>query len=235
MKTFEKYCADAVSPPDDRPNPESLSGAERAFLEKYLGADWRTTLAGKGLDRPVDARSVKVLETPGGTLPDGGPARTPAEDPDGDLEARLMNEEELRLVGFRVRDQLYAAPIAMVQEVLRAVPSITLPGAPDFMAGVTNLRGRVTPLVNLARLLDLDDGDRTADDFLIVCRLKGLQVGLAVRAIDTLYRAPRRDIEWGIEAQVGVCADLLAGLLKVDDRLIKILSINRLFQRVLKS
>jgi len=146
-----------------------------------------------------------------------------------------MAEEELRLVSFHISDQVFAVPIMLVQEVLRAVPATKLPAAPPFLAGVTNLRGRVTPLVDLARLLGIPVGQDHEDKFLIVCRVHDMQIGLLVRAIDTMYKAPRGDIEWNIEAQVGVSADLMAGLLKADDRLIKILSVNRLFQKVLKS
>ena len=151
------------------------------------------------------------------------------------LEEGLMAEEELRLVSFFIGDQIFAVPIMLVQEVLRAVPAIKLPAAPPHLSGVTNLRGRVTPLVDLACLLGVARPEGQTDAFLIVCRMGQMQMGLTVRAIDTMYKAPRADIEWNIEAQVGVSAGLMAGLLKSGDKLIQILSVSRLFQKVLKS
>ena len=56
-----------------------------------------------------------------------------------------------------------------------------------------------------------------------------------VRAIDTMHKPAQSDMEWNIEARVGVSADLMSGLLKTGDRLIKILSVSRLFTKVLKS
>ncbi|WP_027190022.1 chemotaxis protein CheW [Fundidesulfovibrio putealis] len=240
MKNLENYFEQDVALPETGASAKDLTGSERAFLEKYVGAGWENTPAGKALERPV-----RVEQVIGGGLdavtPDAAPTGQPQDNAapavlSGDaLEASLMAEEELRLVSFHVSDQVFAVPIMLVQEVLRAVPATKLPAAPPFLAGVTNLRGRVTPLVDLARLLGIPVGQDHEDKFLIVCRVHDMQIGLLVRAIDTMYKAPRGDIEWNIEAQVGVSADLMAGLLKADDRLIKILSVNRLFQKVLKS
>jgi purine-binding chemotaxis protein CheW len=235
MKNLENYFEQDVALPETGASAKDLTGSERAFLEKYVGAGWENTPAGKALERPVQAEQVLGggLET---KTPEAAPDGAPPAALSGEaLEASLMAEEELRLVSFHVSDQVFAVPIMLVQEVLRAVPATKLPAAPPFLAGVTNLRGRVTPLVDLARLLGIPVGQDHEDKFLIVCRVHDMQIGLLVRAIDTMYKAPRGDIEWNIEAQVGVSADLMAGLLKADDRLIKILSVNRLFQKVLKS
>jgi len=223
MKTLETYFEQDVVLPESVGQTQGLTGPEQAFLEKYVGAGWENSPEGRALARPVQAEQVMG---PSGDAPerDGGPD-----------EASLMAEEELRLVSFHVAEQVFAVPIMLVQEVLRAVPVTKLPAAPQFLAGVTNLRGRVTPLVDLASLLGIPSDPEKTDNFLIVCRVKGMQIGLQVRAIDTMYKAPRGDIEWNIESQVGVSADLMAGLLKNGDRLIKILSVSRLFQKVLKN
>jgi purine-binding chemotaxis protein CheW len=227
MKTLENYFEQDVSLPESEPRSGDLTGSERAFLEKYVGAGWESTPEGRALASP--ARAEQVMGGASGEVSDQAA-------PDGeDLESSLMAEEELRLVSFSVAEQVFAVPIMLVQEVLRAVPATKLPAAPPFLAGVTNLRGRVTPLIDLACLLDVPVREGQEDNFLIVCRLRDMQIGLRVRAIDTMYKAPRGDIEWNIESQVGVNAELMSGLLKAGDRLIKILSVSRLFQKVLKS
>lgn len=230
MKTLENYFQQDVVLPEAREEGAELTGSERAFLEKYVGAGWENTPAGRALATPVEGE--RVLDAQAVPEQAAPAAQAPSEE---DLEAGLMAQEEIRLVSFRVADQLFAVPIMLVQEVLRAVPATKLPAAPPFLAGVTNLRGRVTPLVNLARLLDIDSGDGGEDRFLIVCRLRDMQIGLMVRAIDTMHKPAQSDMEWNIEARVGVSADLMSGLLKTGDRLIKILSVSRLFTKVLKS
>ena len=62
-------------------------------------------------------------------------------------------------VVFRLSGAEYGLPVAAVREVLRQPDAVTpLPNAPDFVSGVTTLRGAVLPLVALRRLLRLPEG-----------------------------------------------------------------------------
>lgn len=225
MNSMEQYFEKAIVPPEAASGAERLSLSERAFLEKYVGVDWLET-QGTRQALLAEARPERVLVVAEPPAPAGVGVQ---------LEAELMAAEELRLVSFNVGDQVFAVPIMMVQEVLRAVPVTELPGAPDFLAGVVNLRGSVTPLVDLATLLGVGLAEGETAGFLVVCRMDDFQIGLQVRTINTMHTASRRDIEWSVESKVGVYPEFLLGLLKEEDRLIKILSVSLLFKKVLKS
>ena len=125
-------------------------------------------------------------------------------------------------------------PISQVQEVIRAVPVTRLPAAPAHILGIMNLRGRVVPLLSMDSLLGLTSPGGEGR-FIIVCRCRDMLLGLVVEAIAAMHQARGEDVEWGVEARVGVAAELIAGLLKVRDNLVKILSVDSLFQKVLKS
>ncbi len=159
------------------------------------------------------------------------------------LEQRLRRQSELQLVSFFVGKLEYTLPIEAVQEVVRAVKPTQVPEAPDFIAGLVNLRGRVTPLVHLDKLLnisrpdtdDQDSEDDGSDKFIVVCRKKGLQVGFLVRELATMYRVPQERIEWNIESRLGGAVELVTALLRrQDDILVGILSIDRAIEKILK-
>lgn len=62
----------------------------------------------------------------------------------------------------RMGGSSYALPVAAVREVVR-LPQVTrVPGLPPFVAGLTNVRGRVLAVLDLRSLLRLDGprGDR---------------------------------------------------------------------------
>jgi purine-binding chemotaxis protein CheW len=228
--SLEQYFEQSVLLPEQ--GGGTFSEAERAFLSRYMGDDFEAALARTGLSRPA-----AVVTVTGEPAPDPEPAaaRESADVEDAAaLEAALAEARELKLVGFTVAGQELAVPIAQVQEVLRAMPLTRLPAAPAHIAGVTNLRGRVAPMVDLARIMDLC-GDCAEQRFVIVCRCRGMLVGLLVEAISTMHQASGDDVEWGVEARVGVASDMVLGLLKVGERLVKILSVDSLFQKVLKS
>lgn len=229
--SLEEYFEERVLLPEQ--GGGTFSEAERAFLSRYMGEDFEAALDRQGLSRPAAVESVTGEISPAPGLETGvGP--TPEPDDDAALEAALHQAREVKLVGFRVAGQELAVPIAQVQEVIRAMPLTRLPAAPPHISGVTNLRGRVAPMVDLAKIMDFSSpcGENR---FIIVCRGRGMLVGLLVEAIAAMHQAAGADIEWGVEARVGVASDLVSGLLKVGDGLVKILSVDSLFQKVLKS
>jgi purine-binding chemotaxis protein CheW len=64
-----------------------------------------------------------------------------------------------------VHDEWYAIELTRVREVVPAPAPTPLPGAPDALLGIFNLRGEVVPLFDTALLLGLppgDAGDRVA-------------------------------------------------------------------------
>ncbi len=60
------------------------------------------------------------------------------------------------LLEFRLRGERYGVDLADVDEVLNIAALKPLPGAPDFVAGVLNLRGDLLPVVDLARRLGFE-------------------------------------------------------------------------------
>jgi purine-binding chemotaxis protein CheW len=121
-----------------------------------------------------------------------------------------------------------------VQEVIRYQEAAKLPSAPEFVAGVINLRGKMTPLVYLRDMLEINQERKTDDHFIIVCRRKGLQFGLIIERVHTMYRVPQSDIDWSIEAHLGINVDLISGLLKLGENLVAIVSVDRIVDYVLE-
>ncbi|MHC1789993.1 chemotaxis protein CheW [Solidesulfovibrio sp.] len=230
--SLEEYFEERVLLPEQ--GGGTFSDTERAFLSRYMGEDFEAALKRQGLAQPAAVESISgELAAPVPVAPAPGDPGSEVSDAAA-LEAGLRDVRELKLVGFQVAGQEFAVPIAQVQEVLRAMPLTRLPAAPDHIAGVTNLRGRVAPMVDLSKILDLSTPSRD-NRFVIVCRGRGMLVGLLVEAIAAMHQVSGQDVEWAVEARVGVASDLIAGLLKVGDGLVKILSVDSLFQKVLKS
>ncbi|MFC5359278.1 chemotaxis protein CheW [Azospirillum himalayense] len=96
-------------------------------------------------------------------------------------------------VVFRLAGAEYGLPVAAVQEVLRQPDAVTpLPNAPDFVSGVTTLRGAVLPLVALRRLLRLPEGRGSAEERgrVVVIAAGAARAGLLVDGMAGIVRLP---------------------------------------------
>lgn len=208
-------------PPDAKPG--EFTDAERAFMEKYMGVDAASTLRSIGLQSPGALPEAKEQR--------GAAAATPPEEA---LENVLKRAPELLMVGFFLGNQEFVVPTLAVQEVIRHSPPAKLPTAPSFVAGVINLRGKVTPLIRLRDMLGVPDDKEHSHQFIIVCRRRGLQMGLMIDRVHTMYRVPQEDIDWSIEAHLGSSVDFISGLMKLREDLVGIVSVDRIVEEVIK-
>ncbi|MGE9985895.1 chemotaxis protein CheW [Desulfovibrio sp. SGI.169] len=140
------------------------------------------------------------------------------------LKDWLHGEPRVQMVSFFVRGQVFLLPVAAIQEVLRYVPTVRLPLAPPFVAGVINLRGRVTPLLHLDALLTQEQNYRyTAQSFIIVHASEQMQLGLIIDKIQSMHIVEQNRITWNAEIQLGASADFLCGIADINDRVCGIL------------
>jgi purine-binding chemotaxis protein CheW len=95
----------------------------------------------------------------------------------------VVGTEDLRqYVLFRLGPEEYGLPIAKVSSIIRYEPATRVPRAPEVVDGVINLRGRVIPVINLARKLFDADFHPTSSSRIVVAEAEAGQVGLAVDA-----------------------------------------------------
>ena len=237
VKTPEEYFSgQSFTPPGMAGSSSALSAAEQAFVQKYLGVDALADMsiyAPDAADAAPDA-ALGSISTPGVEGREDHAVR-PAHSAVS-LKTQLTTLPTVQMVSFYVREQIFLLPVCVIVEVLRHMPLTRLPMAPSFVAGVVNLRGRVTPLLHLDALLTLDQQHRyTPESFIVVCGSEEMQLGLIVDKIHTMYMLDQAKINWNAEAQLGASADLLCGLAEVNDHLHGIVDPQMIVEKLLEA
>lgn len=220
VKTPEEYFQNLELSPVAARADAGLTVAEQAFVSKYMGIDGAKDIGPNlGLDLAPSRLQVAEAETPVSTA----------------LHDELKQESSIQMVSFYLDSQIYTIPIAAVQEVIRFMPPTLLPMAPPFVAGVINLRGRVTPLLYLDQLVTNTTRQNGEEQFIIICSRKGLQVGLVIDKVHSMYFVRQEQVIWNIESQIGATAEYLCGLVDIDDKIFGIVSIDMIVDQVLQS
>ncbi|RKO66878.1 chemotaxis protein CheW [Desulfofundulus salinus] len=138
---------------------------------------------------------------------------------------------ELQLVVFRLKEQTYGVDIGHVLEIIRASDITAIPGAPDFVEGVINLRGRVIPVIDLARRLGLAPINVTGNTRIVIVEVGGTTAGMMVDGVSEVLRLSQESVQPPPPMVAGVAATYLQGIAMVDDRLIILLDTTRIFRR----
>lgn len=220
VKTPEEYFSGQTF--DNQDGQKDLTEAERAFINKYMGSEALGQLAKPA--QPVAAAPAKT----------GKGGKTDEVSKGQPLKQLLKTEDRVQMVSFYVRDQLFLLPVATIHEVLRYLPLVRLPKAPPFVAGVVNLRGRVTPLLHLDALLtDTRYYRYSRSSFIIVCVAEQMQLGLIIDKVQSMYMIEQNKILWNAEGPLGASAEFLCAVADINDKVCGILDPDTLVTKLL--
>ncbi|MBC7286544.1 MAG: purine-binding chemotaxis protein CheW [Armatimonadetes bacterium] len=141
-------------------------------------------------------------------------------------EAGAASEQQLVL--FRVSKEVYGIDIHKVQRLLPIPPITKIPGAPDFVEGVTEVRGEVVPVVNMRKRMGYQDTEWSDEARVIIVELDGYDahLGLIVDGVSEVFKLPMSEIEPVSEAAVKFRDPLVTGIGKDGERLIVLIDPN---------
>jgi purine-binding chemotaxis protein CheW len=136
----------------------------------------------------------------------------------------MANSPALHAVVFRIGEVVCAAPAGIVREILPRLPATRIPGVPDAVEGLVNVRGSLLTVLD-GHLLLQQERRPTDEGAIIVLQVKGRNYGLGVSAVLDFLEVPaasvveRRELP-GVDPRlvkaVGLGADQHFILLDVD-------------------
>jgi purine-binding chemotaxis protein CheW len=140
------------------------------------------------------------------------------------------NESELlQLVSFVIGDEEFAVPILAVQEINRMLQITRVPQSPPCVEGVINLRGKIIPVINLRGRFGLDRLDENQDARIIVVEVNDRVLGFTVDSVNEVLRIAADIVDPAPQLASGIDAEYIQGVGKLDDRLLILLSLDKLF------
>ena len=133
----------------------------------------------------------------------------------------------IELVVFTMGDEEFAAAIDQVREVITKGTITPIPDSPDFVKGITNVRGEITVAVDLKGGLSLKfAGDAEGKHIVITEQEKSL-FGLIVDEVTEVLRIPESQIKPAPDAVTRMKRVHVSGVITVDDRLIILLDLSK--------
>lgn len=90
-----------------------------------------------------------------------------------------MSEEFQKVFVFQLGDEEYGIDVMDVKEINKSVDKkiTSIPESSDFIAGITNLRGQVIPVINLKHRFNIESGD---GEFIVIIDLNDSTTGIIV-------------------------------------------------------
>ena len=144
--------------------------------------------------------------------------------------ADIKQEEHLdeqQLVVFSLAGEAHGIDINAVREIIRMQEITNVPRTPKLVEGVINLRGKVIPVVNLRMRFGLPVAEQTDDNRIVWVDIEGQDIGMIVHAVTQVMRIKTDSVEPPSSMITTAESDYLAGLAKLDGRMIILLELDR--------
>ena len=148
-----------------------------------------------------------------------------------DAAALRIPSPGAELISVRIGEQAYAIDIMAVREIRGWTAATPLPHAPPHVLGMMNLRGAILPVIDLGARLGLGAANPTASSVVVVAQIGEAQMGLVVDAVSDILTVAPEQIRPVPEIDRGATAEFMNGIINVNDSMVVILSLDKLFGR----
>ena len=136
--------------------------------------------------------------------------------------------ENREFLVFSLGTEEYAIDILKVQEI-RGYENVTrIANTPEFIKGVTNLRGIIVPIVDLRIKFDLEKVEYDDQTVVIVVNLSERVVGVVVDSVSDVMTLTPEQIKPAPEFGVTLSSEFLSGLGSLEDRMLVLVDIEKL-------
>ncbi|WP_025850732.1 chemotaxis protein CheW [Paenibacillus ehimensis] len=140
--------------------------------------------------------------------------------------------EELKVIVFALGKEEYGVEVEKVRTIERMQPMTRVPKTPDFVKGVINLRGVVTPVIDLRGRFGFPETEYTDNSRIIIVAVGNIEVGLIVDSANDVIDVNSDHIDDPPEIVGGIKAKYLHGIAKVgESRLLVLLNLKEVLSK----
>jgi len=157
------------------------------------------------------------------------------------VEEMTVKAEEARqerggkYLTFSLANEEYGIGILKIKEIIGMMPITTVPQTPQFIKGVTNLRGKVVPVLDLRLRFRMDAQDYSERTCIIVVEIinpsETILIGIIVDSVSEVLNIRGEDIEDTPVFGTNLNTDYILGMAKVEGKVKILLDIDKVLTR----
>lgn len=140
---------------------------------------------------------------------------------------KSINDPILQWVTFQLDGETYGMNVMQVQEVLRITEIAPVPGAPDYVLGIINLRGNVVTVVDTRRRFNLMSKEPDDLSRIIVAEVEGNVIGMLVDSVTEVVYLHQSEIDTAPNVNNDDNSHFIQGVCNRDDNLLILIDVDK--------
>ena len=145
---------------------------------------------------------------------------------------QVTNNTVSQWVTFRLGDEIYGIDVLQVQEVLRITEISPVPGAPNHVLGIINLRGNVVTVIDARNRFGLAPKETDDSSRIVVVDAYEKVVGLLVDNVSEVAYVPNSQIEMAPNVGTDEGNKFVSGVSNRDGELLIMVDLAKLINSV---
>ena len=138
------------------------------------------------------------------------------------------SEEVFQWVTFKLENEVYGVNVMQVQEVLRYTERAPVPGAPDYVLGIINLRGNVVTVIDTRLKFGLMPAEVTDSSRIIIIEAEKQVVGILVDSVAEVVYLKASEIDPAPSVGTEESARFIQGVSNRKEDLLILVDLNKL-------
>jgi len=139
-----------------------------------------------------------------------------------------QDDPVLQWVTFQLEDETYGVDVMVVREVLKYQDIAPVPGAPDYVMGIINIRGTVISVINTRLRFGLPEKEPEENTRIVILEIGKHIIGIVVDSVAEVVYMKRSEIESAPQVNKDDSARFIQGVCHRDDKLIILVELDKL-------
>jgi len=110
-------------------------------------------------------------------------------------QSQSVEDPILQYVTFQLDHETYGINVMQIQEVLRYTEIAPVPGAPDYVLGIINLRGNVVTVIDTRKRFGLIEAELSDNSRIVVIEVDNQVVGVLVDSVAEVVYLKQSEME----------------------------------------
>ena len=143
-------------------------------------------------------------------------------------QKNTSDDPVLQWVTFHLAGETYGVNVMQVQEVLRYTEIAPVPGAPDYVLGIINLRGNVVTVIDTRNRFGLETGELTDNTRIVIIETEGHVIGILVDSVAEVVYLRQSEVETAPNVGNDESAKFIQGVCHKNEELLILIELNKL-------
>ncbi|MGC8936927.1 MAG: chemotaxis protein CheW [Candidatus Methanomethylicaceae archaeon] len=144
----------------------------------------------------------------------------------------MSERAELQAITFSLGKEIYGIEVHQIKEIIKVRDYVKVPNAPEYVEGVINLRGQITPIINLRKIFKMNQKSVDENSRIIIVELDSEIIGVIVDSVLGVVNVPIKEVVKTPALTKSGINSFITGIIRTESQLVILIDVVKLMEDV---